>query len=170
MSFSHKAFAFEWVAFEKELAPTLGQALKANDTAALEAFIERYREELRDPYEGEPLPPGWRSMLEAGDVQELGDFALTRYYLPKRDFGLSDEWTGLYEELTDVVRIALLGDAFGESGDNFDPGRMGSYFQTPARAAESFKVLGACGHSGLQGFIDALSKAVDTRKGLYVTF
>jgi hypothetical protein len=45
----------------------------------LGAFIDAHRIELRDPYEGEPLSEDWRSRLESGEVQELGDIALTQY-------------------------------------------------------------------------------------------
>lgn len=167
VSFSHKAFEFDWAAFEREFAPTLGQALKANDAALVEEFIEQHRGALCDPYEGEPLPPDWRSVLEVGDLQELSDFALTRYYLPTQDFGLSDEWTDLSES---QMKMALLGEPFGEPGNSFDPGRMGAYFQTPSRAAESLKLLRACGDPRLSTFINALSKIVGAGKGLYVTF
>jgi hypothetical protein len=167
VSFSHKAFEFDWTAFEREFALTLARALKANDAALVEEFIEQHRESLRDPYEGEPLPPDWRSVLESGDLQELSDFALTRYYLPAQDFGLSDEWTDLSKS---SARMALLGEPFGEPSNIFDPGRMGAYFQTPARAVESLRLLRACGDPRLSPFIEALAKIVGAGKGLYVTF
>ena len=170
MSFSHKAFAFDGHAFEVQLAPTLRHALAQGDTSALQAFIDTHWELLKDPYEGEPLSPDWRAQLEAGDVQELADFALTRYYDPKADFGIGEEWGGLGLELTEAQRQALLGAALQEGGQTFDPGRMGSYFQDRQCAAMSLQVMEHANEGALGAFKRGLQQAVHAGRGMYVTF
>lgn len=171
MSFSHKAFAFDGHAFEVQLAPTLRRALAQGDPSALQAFIDTHWELLKDPYEGAPLSPAWRSQLEAGDLQELADFALTRYYDPKADFGIGEEWAGLGPDLPEVQRLALLGAGLEEGGQTFDPGRMGSYFQDLGCAAMSLQVLERVDDDGALGaFKRGLQQAVHAGCGMYVTF
>lgn len=171
MSFSHKAFAFDGHTFERQLAPMLRQALAQGGTSALDAFIDTHRAVLKDPYEGEPLSPDWRSQLDAGDVQELADFALTRYYDPKADFGIGDAWGGLGPDLSGVQEQALLGAALEEGGQTFDPGRMGSYFQDPGCVAKSLQVLEHVGDGeALGAFKRGLLQAVHAGCWVYITF
>lgn len=170
MSFSHKAFAFDGHAFEVQLAPTLRRALAQGDPSALQAFIDTHWESLKDPCEGAPLSPAWRSQLEAGDLQELADFALTRYYDPKADFGIGEEWGGMAQGLPEAQRQALLGAALQEDGQTFDPGRMGSYFQDRQRAAMSLQLLEHANESALDAFKRRLQQVVGEGLGMYVTF
>jgi hypothetical protein len=109
MSMDHRAFAFDWTAFEGGLLPILVRALETEDQGPLSSFIEAHRRELRDPYEGDPLPHDWRSLLEHGGVQELADFALTRYYRPEDDRGLGPEWQAIDDMAAPAVRATLLG-------------------------------------------------------------
>ena len=102
------------------------QALAANDSAELEEFIDRYRAELKDPYEGKPLPEDWRETLGNRDVQEYGDFALTRFYDPNADCGLGCCWNEIDDALPEEDREVLLGLPFGPRHNRFDPGRYGS--------------------------------------------
>src|SRR6187455_1169828 len=111
MSFDHKAFAFDWMAFSNELLPWLSAALARVDRDTLAAFVDANVSVCRSPYDGQPLSLAWRGMLEANDVQELADFALTKYYDPTDDHGLSDGWMEIDEDLTPDVRTALLGQA-----------------------------------------------------------
>src|SRR4051794_21853672 len=129
MSMSHKAFVFDWGAFHKELAPFLIEALENGDPTRLVEFGDRHRHSLRDPYEGECLGEKWSERLEVGDVQEVADFVLTRYYDATEDRGLSQAWLELESLLDAEQRLALLGRPFGPEEMLFDPGRMGSYFQ-----------------------------------------
>jgi hypothetical protein len=92
----------------------------------LGAFIEARWTEVRDPYEGEPLSEDWRSRLESGDVQELGDVALTQYYRPGDHQGLGAAWVAIDEAADTRIEAALLGRAIGPESKPFDPGRMGS--------------------------------------------
>jgi hypothetical protein len=56
MSISHKAFAFDWKAFESdELYTLLVQALESREVLPLIRYIENYSAKLKDPYEGQPL-------------------------------------------------------------------------------------------------------------------
>ena len=166
MSFSHKAFAFEWSVFELELAPKLKLGLQRGDTELLESFIEVHRSSLRDPYEGEPLPEDWKNLLEVGDVHELADFALTRYYQPSADFGVGEEWSVLSEKVSEAERNAMLGSAF----ESLDPGRMGSYFQSSRAAVASLQALQNLSAGAAETFKTGLRKAVNSGLGIYVTF
>lgn len=170
LSYSHKAFVFDSDSFERELALLLRLALAQDEPKLLISFIETNRHSLRDPYEGEPLSPQWQSLLSSGDVQELGDFALTRYYQPTEDFGMAEDWNNLSESLPEAIRSALLGDPLVEVGTSFDPGRMGSYFQSPSKAVESLRVLQGSVFPSVEAFISGLSEAVNLGHGIYVTF
>lgn len=111
LSYSHKAFVFDSDSFERELAPLLRLALTQDESKLLISFIETNRHSLRDPYEGGPLSPQLQSLLSSGDVQELGDFALTRYYQPTEDFGVAEDWSNLLEsepQTQEVGKPAML--------------------------------------------------------------
>ena len=168
MSMEHKAFAFDWNAFQRDLAPILHDALSCDSVAALAAFIEHHRHSLTDPYEGQPLPKDWWSSMENRDVQEHGDFALTRYYSPTVDFGIGDSWIEFSSGFPSPQ--ILLGDLFGPADNRFDPGRMGSYFQTPTVVASSLRDLSANDHPELSGFVGLLERCNAGEMGVYVTF
>jgi hypothetical protein len=135
MSFSHKAFAFSWESFAEELTPLLSQALASERDAALEAFIERNISACSSPYDGEPLGSNWKELLEVGTTQELGDFALTKYYEPTQDFGLGEAWGELEAALLAPQRAALLGTAFGQPGSLLTQGSRVATFnrQSPSK-------------------------------------
>jgi hypothetical protein len=122
----HKAFAFDGTSFQRHLAPILHDALSSGSIAGLAAFIEHHRQSLTDPYEGQPLPEDWSSLMENRDVHDHGDFALTLYYSPTADYGLSHSWLALSDDPS--VAHALLGAPFGAVHNPFDPGRMGFVF------------------------------------------
>jgi hypothetical protein len=166
---SHKAYAFDWDAFDFGLAPVLLAALEANDGTELAEFIDREREQLTDPYVGNPLPEDWRGLLEAGDVQELADFALTRYYRAREEHGVGSAWLGLSESLAEDQSQSLLGVPFGVGGRLFDPGRLGSYFQSPAVACESLAALDGVAAEDVRPFRELLAECAARRLGLYVT-
>jgi hypothetical protein len=170
MSMYHKAFVFDWAAFEREFLGLLVSALEEKETARLTAFIEANIETLSDPYEGEPLIEGWQSLLENKDVHELADFALTRYYDPAEDCGLGYDWTSLDDLLSPSARAALLGNSLGPEGNRFDPGRMGSYFQTPEEVVQSLAILRPLTAKSSQRFRALLNSCSQQGLGLYVTF
>jgi hypothetical protein len=124
MPMNDRAFAFRWDASERELRPAVERTLEADDPRELIDWIESHREALSDPYEGDPLPQNWQRLLETGDVDEFGDFALTCFYDVKQDLGLADRWLKVTDILEDDANAALLGTSLEVTGRVFDPSRM----------------------------------------------
>lgn len=154
-----------------ELAPLLWQALSTGETTALSAFVDAHLKTCSSPYDGSELDIGWRNTLESGDLQEIADFALTKYYDPTSDCGLSTSWLALDGTLPSVARNALLGTFFGPSNEVlFDPGRMGSYFQSPDQVRISLSSLEPLEHAGTSEFVRFLNVVVAEGRGLYITF
>ena len=158
MGMSHKAYAFDWHGFEFDLHPWLEAALAADNPAELESFIDDNRASVTDPYEGDPLPEDWRAGLENRDVHEFGDYALTRFYDPADDCGVGSAWMSISNQLPEAAANALLGFSVGPPGRLFDPGRYGSYFQTPAQVRESLAVLKPLDVPELARFVELLER------------
>ncbi|HEX8559490.1 MAG TPA: hypothetical protein VF668_15415 [Pyrinomonadaceae bacterium] len=179
MSMEHKAFVFDYDSFTNELARLLRHSLESGHTGGLVDFVEAQRESLTDPYEGEPLDDDWRDMVETGDAHTYGDFALTKYYDPAEDLGLGYDWeeaeTLLDGELGAGAPL-VLGSPFGPEGDPFDPGKMGSYFRSPAEVREHLARLERLSSEKpelaekLRPLSETLRRAADAGRGLYVTF
>ncbi len=178
MTLAHRAFAFDYARFNDELRPVLLSALETTDTAALVTWIDAHLSQLVDPDEGEPLPKNWQKSLAVGDVHELGDFALTKYYDGDLDIGLDTDWQDLGEllEKSGSDPAIVLGTPLGPEGAEFDPGRQGSYFQTPVEVMTALEQLRnlleaqpalATELAPLQGMFQ---QAARHRCGLYVTF
>lgn len=170
MPMEHRAYAFDWLRFESDLYLLLVGALAANDPIELEAYIDQHLDELTDPYEGEPLSPDWRDTLENRDVHEYGDYALTRFYAPAVCRGIGYEWARLSDELPAPAAKALLGFPVGPGDNRFDPGRYGSYFQTPGGVRESLAVLQAHACPALAEYLWLLEQCAAEGRGVYVTF
>lgn len=170
MSFDHKAYEFDWTKFEVELGPVLRAALETGDASVLEYFLQVHVTACKNPYDGTPLDNDWREQLSVGDIQEIGDFALTKYYEPSDDFGLHESWVELSSSLSTAQQKALLGQAFGPLGTPFDPGRQGSYLQPPLMVAESLDLLTSVPNMEIRTFRGTLSAVVKRMKGVYVTF
>jgi hypothetical protein len=166
----HKAYALDHEAFAAELAPILYRALETGHRDELVALIDANQCRLTFPWDGTRLPRDWRSVLERGDAHELGDLALTRYYNAAEDHGLQEYWLAVEEALPELLRAALLGAPFGPTMNLFDPGRMGSYFQTAATAAESRERLLGRTEREMESFIELLEQVVQANRGVYVTF
>jgi hypothetical protein len=176
---SHKAYAFDWSSFERdELHGILLDSLSTGDPAGLIRYIDAHLDDLKDPYEGDQLDEDWRKMLENRDVHEYGDFALTRFYDPAEDGGIADQWRVIDKWLAEADQEAFLGTPLGQAGAYFDPGRQGSYFQTPRQVVNSlararrFKLpdLQDYQRESLERFKGLLAECVETESGLYVTF
>jgi len=172
-----KAFLFDTDRFDTELRPTIEAALSTGDCAPLADFIRDNVDVLTDPYEGEPLAPGWDSLLETKDAHTYGDFALTKYYDPTSDIGLGAAWERLQELIAndpDIVTSPILGVTIGPEDLPFDPGKMGAYFQSPSQVAANYHhLLDLARESPSDIVADAvrmLGQAVRAGKGLYVTF
>lgn len=170
MGMSHKAYAFEWYRFELEFRLCLESALTTNDLSAIEVHIAAHISTIRDPNTGEPLSADWQAHLSNRDIHEFGDRALTRYYDPACDNGIGDVWMSLSDQLPEAAANALLGFTLGPPEQLFDPGRYGSYFQTPAQVKTSRGVLGPFANRDLATFVTFLDQCAAEDKGLYVTF
>jgi hypothetical protein len=171
VSFDHKAFSFDWSSFQNELAPILTRALSAEEAAAVAAFVDSHLDSCSSPYDGEPLDTRWQETLENGDIQEVADFALTKYYDPSADHGLNGSWADVESSMAPLARAALLGSPFvAAAGALFDPGRMGSYFQSPEQVCASLETLRKLASPELSAFVEFLAVVVADSQGLYVTF
>jgi len=173
MSFDHRAFAFEWNAFQRELVLLLAKALTGDDAKGLERFVDENLGACSNPNDGEALGVDWRNTLGAGDVQEIADIALTKFYDPSADGGLHELWSSVEEKLEPRARRALLGSPFEVRGVCFDPGKMGAYFQSPDEVTVSLATLRELDLSEgveLDEFAAFLATVAAESKGLYVTF
>lgn len=166
----HKAYAFHWTEFNSDLHLLLVEALNANDTTELKTFIDQHLSELTDSYQGEPLTANWRDTMENRDVHEYGDYALTKFYDPADCFGLGYEWITLSKDLPEDAANALLGFPIGPVANLFDPGRYGSYFQTPEGVCESLTTLQSYACPELASYLGFLEGCVAKCRGVYVTF
>jgi hypothetical protein len=177
VTMSHKAYAFDWSAFARdELHSILLDALSSGVTNGLIRHIEANRDHLKDRYEGGPLSDNWQDMLWNRDVHEFGDFALTRFYDPAGDRGIGDEWRAIDEHLSEADQAVLLGTPLGSSRAYFDPGRQGSYFQTPQEVlislarVEKIELSDVEERESLERFKELLEECAEADSGLYVTF
>lgn len=178
MSLSHRAFVFDYHRFQMELRPILEAALAPGAVAPLRQFIEENLPYLKDPNDGAPLEEGWEQHLEVRDVDQYGDVALTKYYSPNLDGGIGSAWMELDAHLATMsLTSSTLGATIGSGQCRFDPGKIGSYFQSPNEVHRNLKAL--CEASpgmpaellpSLISFIALLHNATEKRLGLYVTF
>jgi hypothetical protein len=150
--------------------PVLLRALATAEPAELSRFVDSNLDRCANPHEGAGLDANWRAGLGAADVQEVADFALTAFYDPSADCGIAEDWLSLSETLTPEAQAALLGSSLRVHEVSFDPGRMGSYFQTAAEAERSLAVLSSATSEHLQAYVSLLREAVRSGRGLYVTF
>ena len=172
----HKAFVFDYESFERELRPSLEDALATGDTSRLESFISMNLDALRDPYEGQPLRADWASLVEVKDAHQYGDFALTKYYNPTADIGLGSVWERVQDLAASPSRTSspILGTTVGPSDAPFDAGKMGSYFQSARSVRENYEYVLELAKSTrsaeLNKAAEMLEEAARNNAGLYVTF
>ncbi len=176
MSMLHKAYALAWAAFEEDLLSLLERGLRSGRTDELVAFIEAHRAELTDLATAEPLGTRWRAKVNLADVQPLGDLALTRYYNLRGDRGLEYAWLATHEALSSDAQAALLGEPIGYP-TLFDPGKMGSYFQSAELVPESLALLREAEplpvrkyRADYDRFLALLEACREGGLGVYVTF
>jgi hypothetical protein len=178
MSSEHKAFVFDYFNFELQLKDILESSLINDDSSALSTYIMQNLSYLKDPYEGETLDDNWESMLETQDVHQYGDFALTKFYNPQEDIGVGYEWADLHNFLSHKpgCENIILGLPIGSDGNYFDPGKLGSYFQTSNEVKKNLRLLEDIIEKDpestlrLEGISKMLQSAGREDKGLYVTF
>ncbi len=179
MSMKHRAFVFDYRLFEIELKEILELALDLNETKDLENFISVNLIYLKDPDEGEPLSEHWRERLESyRDPHNYGDFALTKFYNPAEDVGLGCDWMRIDDMLAGESKycIALLGSPIGKDDNYFDPGKMGSYFQSLSMVIENKENIECLIHDDdrlneySQFILNMFDLAIESNQGLYVNF
>ena len=69
-----------------------------------------------------------------------------------------------------LARSALLGSPIGPEEALFDPGRRGSYFQTPMQVKKSAETLKGCAQIEILDYRHLLQYCSDENLGLYVSF
>lgn len=180
MSIEHKAFVFDIDAFNSELRMLLESALNSGNIDKIREFIISNKEFLSDPCDGGKLDDDWEIMIEDKDAHQYGDFALTKYYSPLEDMGLGSEWQrieSMFFSNSDTTASPFLGVPVGSSCEFFDPGKMGSYFQSVKEVRESLDKLVGLESVLPDDLVDAfeqfkgvLERALKQNKGVYVTF
>lgn len=84
----HKAYIFDYDSFKIQLIPTLIDALKNNNKENLINFIQYNIKDLKDPDDILTVDEVWQNIKQDGDIDELGDLALTKFYDSSEDIGL----------------------------------------------------------------------------------
>lgn len=133
MGMEHKAYLFDTNGFMKELSETIITSGTTNDIKLLKEFIFNHLGIVRSVYTGELLDKEWEQELENGEVQELADFAMTCYYSPDEEQGLSYLWDALIEALVKLPtkfdpNYYILGRPLESEMFILDPGGMGLGF------------------------------------------
>ncbi|MBO0856949.1 MAG: hypothetical protein J2P21_00540 [Chloracidobacterium sp.] len=179
MSMEHKAFVLDYESFADQLSDILKTALETDNDDDLAHFIEANISSLKDPYDGDLLDLSWQELVETEDAHSYGDFALTKFYDPASDIGLGHNREAVENLLNDAssgLGAAILGSPFGPANNYFDPGKMGSYFQTPNEVQKNLSLLENLVQrrpelsAGLSEAIEMLQQASEVGRGLYVTF
>lgn len=185
MSSEHKAYVFDFQLFKEELSSILNQALLDKDASGLIGFIDSNIADLINPYTEEAMSGDWQSYLEIGDIDEYGDFAITKYYDLEDDIGLGYNWLDIQNILVKNLRTLegeserqkspILGNAFGPENKEFDPGKLGSYFQSRLDVSKNINIVNSLLDLGnniheLSLVRDILLQAHGSQRGLYVTF
>lgn len=169
MSMEHKAYEFDFENFEFELKDILFNSLQSQAIDSLSKFVDSNINFCTYPWESEKLPSTWREDLEIGDVHEIGDYALTKFYNPNDDFGLGYDFSD-YSERYPELEPFLLGEAFGPKDNLFDSGKMGSYFLAP-EIIDGFVInLQVSNEDSILEYARFINSCSDNGKGVYITF
>lgn len=167
----HKAYIFDYDKFKIELLDSLVLSLETGDYSQLKIFITKNIYYLRDPYEGESLHKDWEKMIETFDPHQYGDFAITKYYDPSKDIGLGADWESIHELTAGQFvpsESPILGTPIGPKDNLFDPGKMGSYFQSAAQVKKNLIFIRTLAET--EPVEKMLANAASLNMGLYVTF
>lgn len=172
MSMQHRAYVFDYAAFDTSLRPILERALVCGVAGPLIMYIDDNLERLKDPYEGAQLDGSWLSQVEPTDIQELGEYALTGFYDPSSSVGLRQDWYEVDGLLTARLGSdeALTGHPLAANGTLFDPGFLGSYFQSEGEVREHLTDVMTLNEARLRRLERMLRTAAEQGRGLYVTF
>lgn len=130
---NHKSFLFNTSDFSKELSEIILNAGNTGNEDLLISFINENLEHLKSPYSGEELFEDWTEELENENIQELADFAMTKYYNPDEELGLSHNWDSLLQSFDKLdlkfnADYYILGKSLKFNNFTLDPGMMGLGF------------------------------------------
>ncbi|UBF30181.1 hypothetical protein K9N68_39270 (plasmid) [Kovacikia minuta CCNUW1] len=179
MSMIHKAYVFAYDEFTKELSEILEASLTTNNCEDLIGFIKRNITLLKNPNDWIPLTDAWEASVEPKDAHQYGNVALTKFYNPLEDIGLEYSWMDVDDLLQEELfwrKSIILGHPVGSKNNYFDPGKLGSYFQSPERVLENLDVLKDLLQTkpdlrtSLNQVEVMLQEPARLEKGLYVTF
>ncbi|HEY9692878.1 MAG TPA: hypothetical protein V6D15_11765 [Oculatellaceae cyanobacterium] len=179
MSFDHKAFVFDYNSFERELKSIIEDAIDTGSYEDLERYIIANLNFLKDPHEGESLSEDWKEMLEYQEnPDQYGDFAMTKFYNPAEDVGLGHEWADAQSILSNEFEDSsiVLGTPIERNAVFFDPGKMGSYFQSSNMVIENKQKIDILIKQKpeyakiLEPVTYMFECAIAVNKGLYITF
>ena len=176
MTMEHRAFRFDYASFSKDLKPILESALSTGNVEPLASFIETNSSLVKNPYDGGPLEENWQDAFDMNDPHQIGDVALTAYYDPSEDCGLGAEWemaATVIESVSKRIGFSpVLGRSIESSGIHFDPGKMGSYFQSQHEVEIGVSALAdSTAHDPrIAAITEMLEGAHRDHMGLYVTF
>jgi hypothetical protein len=177
MAMEQKAFVFQHDAYTRELSDLLVDSLRRNDATPLRHFVEQHFNVLKDPYSGDRLRPHSLASISPDDVQKYGALALTKYYDPAAGIGLHGDWQDVFDALERVVPRGgsmTLGDGIGTPDHVLDPGKLGTFIQSPDEVRSNLARVDALLREEpalrplLTEFRDLLARAAPA--GLYVTF
>lgn len=126
----HKAFLFDTQGFDQELRKIIVTSGEENEPKPLHEYIVNNIGKVRSVYTRELLENNWENELELGGVQELADFAMTCFYSPEDDRGLSYLWDAPLETLKMLPtkmdpEYYILGHPIESETFSLDPGGMG---------------------------------------------
>ncbi len=127
----HKSFLFDTKGFELELCEIVIASGEKDEPRLLIQYNMNNIGKIRSPYTGEFLDDVWEDELEQGNVQELADLALTKFYSPEEELGLSYSWDSLLEALKQFPtpfhpEYCVLGYPVESEKFRLDPGGMGT--------------------------------------------
>lgn len=129
MSMEHRAFVFDEEKFSKELRNLLLDAGLAEDVDKIKSFIAQHSDDIKSPYDGIKVNSDYEKGMYNKDVQEYADYAMTAYYEPDDDMGLSYAWEVVLKVLKKLkyksAKYALLGKSVSKKGFCVDPGCSG---------------------------------------------
>jgi hypothetical protein len=111
-------------------------ALQTLQTHELAAFIDQNLSNITDPNGLNDIGLDWRNLV-SNTVTEYADLALTKFYDPVANIGLGYSWNEMYdllkvmEEALTLISV-IFGAPFIAGSNTFDPGLLGTYFQSPS--------------------------------------
>ncbi|WBL45591.1 hypothetical protein LOR37_12875 [Clostridium estertheticum] len=99
----------------------------------MKTFINNHIGKVKSAYTGDLVNHNWEREMENGGIQELADFAMTCYYSPEEEIGLSYDWDELLAAISMLSTTFepdyyILGHTLESEIFKLDPGGMGIGF------------------------------------------